>query len=51
MKPGPKPSNTSAATWLARYRKRITSQLSGAIHRDLPNPGIQIGAVLPVLTS
>ena len=51
MKIGPEPSNSSATTWLARYRERITSQLSGAIHRDLPNPGIQIGAVLPVWTS
>ena len=51
MKPGPEPSNSSAATELARYRERITSQLSSAIHCDLPNPGIQIGAVLPVWTS
>jgi len=51
MKPGPEPSNSSAATELARYRERITRQLSGAIRRDLMNPGIQIGAVLPVWTS
>lgn len=51
MKTGPESSNSSAATELVRYRERITSQLSGAIHSDLPNPGIQIGAVLPVWTS
>ena len=50
MKTGPEPSNSSAATELVRYRERITSQLSGTIHRDLPNPGIQIGAVLSVWT-
>jgi hypothetical protein len=31
--------------------KRIKIQLSGAIHHDLPNPGIQMGAVLPVWMS
>jgi hypothetical protein len=51
MKPGTEPSSSSATAELAQYRERITSQLSGAIHRDLPNPCIQIRAVLPVWIS
>jgi hypothetical protein len=51
MKTGPEPSNSAAATELVRYRERITSQFSGVTDSDLPNPGIQIGAVLPVWTS
>jgi hypothetical protein len=51
MQPGPEPSSSSATAELAPYRERITSQLSGAVHRDPPNPCIQIGAVLPVWTS
>ena len=35
----------------ARYRERITSQLSGVKRFDIPNSGIQIGAVLPIWTS